>query len=284
MFFAPRCVALGLLSMTIAVTGAYSPPLFASRALPSAVVSNHRQMWRVLRGGEQEGPEDSDMEEEQQGRTLHLEVEQAKEEPPESPTTKVSSPKFAMLTTSLASVGKIYSQQLELRPIATKSITAGLIFGLSDYLAQRIDRTEKKEKLNVTRTLASALVGFLYFGPAAHYWYEMIFYLLPGTSLISTLQKAFWGQVIFGPSFTCIFFAAGLLQSGTFSLANLWAKIRSDLPGAWLAGAGFWPLVDIISFSVVPIKWIPLFVNFCSMIWTIYLSIVSNRSTSTKST
>jgi protein Mpv17 len=276
--FAPRCVALGLLSLTIAVTGAYSP-LFASRALPSAAGSNNRQMWRVLRGGEQEDPADTGIEEEHVDRGLHLGVEQAKEEPPESATTKVWSPKFAMITTSLASFGKIYSQQLEQRPIATKSVTAGLIFGLSDYLAQRIERTEKKEKLNLTRMLASTLVGLLYFGPAAHYWYELIFALLPGTGLISTLQKAFWGQALFGPAFTCIFFAAGLLQSGTFSFGSLWAKIRSDLPGAWLAGAGFWPLVDIISFSVVPIKWIPLFVNFCSLLWTIYLSIVSNRST-----
>lgn len=275
---APRFVALGLLSLTIAVTGAYSP-LFASRALPSAAGSNNRQMWRVLRGGEQEDPADADMEGVQEERVLHQEVEQALKEPPESPTTKVSSPKFAMITTSLASFGKIYSQQLEQRPIATKSITAGLIFGLSDYLAQRIERKEGKEKLNLTRMLASTLVGLLYFGPAAHYWYEMIFYLLPGTGLISTLQKAFWGQVIFGPSFTCIFFAVGLLQSGTFSFGSLWAKIRSDLPGAWLAGVGFWPLIDVISFSLVPIKWIPLFINFASLIWTIYLSTVSNRST-----
>jgi hypothetical protein len=38
-------------------------------------------------------------------------------------------------------------------------------------------------------------------------------------------------------------------------------KIRSDLPGAWLAGAGFWPLVSFVSYSVVPVKWIPLFIN-----------------------
>jgi protein Mpv17 len=275
---APRCVALGLLSLTIAVTGAYSP-LLASRALPYAAGSNNRQIWRVLRGGEQEDPADAGMEEEQEERVLHLAVEKEKVDPPQSPTKKLSSPKFAMITTSLASFGKIYSQQLEQRPIATKSVTAGLIFGLSDYLAQRIERTEKKEKLNLTRMLASTLVGLLYFGPAAHYWYEMIFNLLPGTGLVSTLQKAFWGQAVFGPSFTCIFFAVGLLQSGTFSFGSWWAKIRSDLPGAWLAGTGFWPLVDIISFSVVPIKWIPLFINFCSLIWTIYLSTVSNRST-----
>jgi protein Mpv17 len=105
----------------------------------------------------------------------------------------------------------------------------------------------------------------------------MIFQVLPGTSLVSTLQKAALGQLFFGPSFTCIFFATSLVQQGTFSLSSWGKKIRSDLPGAWAAGLGFWPLVDLVSYSTVPKNWIPLFVNACSLVWTIYLSTVANR-------
>ncbi len=98
----------------------------------------------------------------------------------------------------LATVGKRYSQQLELRPILTKSYTAGLIFGLSDFFAQKIERSNDANgasgQIDWIRTLASTLVGLLYFGPAAHYWYEWIFRLLPATTLVSTLHKAFWGQ------------------------------------------------------------------------------------------
>jgi len=83
--------------------------------------------------------------------------------------------------------------------------------------------------------------------------------------------------VLFGPSFTCIFFATILMQSGDFSLKNWLQKIRADLPGAWLAGIGYWPIVDLLSYSVVPVKWIPLFVNGASFIWTIYLSLVANK-------
>jgi len=184
----------------------------------------------------------------------------------------------------LATAGRIYTQQLDKFPIVTKSYTAGLIFGLSDYIAQTIEKTDEKSKLDKTRLVATTLVGLLYFGPAAHYWYEIIFRLLPGSSLWSTLQKAFWGQVIFGPSFTCIFFATSLLQSGQFSLGAWGQKIKTNLPGAWLAGVGFWPLVDLISYSMIPVKWIPLFINMCSLVWTVYLSIVSNRSSRKQST
>lgn len=186
-------------------------------------------------------------------------------------------PKLSALTTAAVGLGKVYSQQLELRPIVTKSWTAGLIFALSDYVAQRIEKSKEEKQFDRTRLIVSTLIGAIYFAPAAHYWYEAIFRFLPGKGLFSTLQKAALGQAIFGPSFTCIFFAASLIQTGTFSLSRWGAKIRSDLPGAWLAGSCFWPFVDVISYSLVPINMIPLFVNMCSLVWTIYLSLVANQ-------
>lgn len=217
------------------------------------------------------------------------------ESPADSETTIATSTKTATATAlsptvvgkaiaALACVGKCYSQQLELRPILTKSYTAGLIFGLSDYFAQKIERSNdvngSSGKLDWTRTTVSILVGLLYFGPAAHYWYEWIFRLLPATTLLSTLYKAFWGQVLFGPSFTCIFFATILIQSGDFSIKIWWEKILKDLPGAWLAGVGYWPLVDFLSYSIIPVKWIPLFINMASFLWTIYLSLLANKKAS----
>ena len=78
-----------------------------------------------------------------------------------------------------------YSSLLEKTPIFTKSATAGLIFAASDVLAQRIERNaDKGGKLEKTRTITASLVGFLYFGPAAHFWYEHIFILFPGTTVL----------------------------------------------------------------------------------------------------
>ncbi|EED88887.1 hypothetical protein THAPSDRAFT_37516, partial [Thalassiosira pseudonana CCMP1335] len=179
-----------------------------------------------------------------------------------------------------------YTHQLAARPIFTKSMTAGIIFGLSDWCAQLIEKdddgaTEKKD-IVFSRVLTAFLVGLLFFGPAANAWYTMIFKILPSTSLISTLQKAALGQIIFGPAFSCVFFGAGMIQSGTFSFGGWVEKIKQDLPGVWASGLGFWPLVDFISYKVIPVQWIPLFVNFCSFVWTIYLSLVANDSKSAK--
>lgn len=181
----------------------------------------------------------------------------------------------------LLSLGKQYSAALDRAPILTKSITAGCIFALSDYLAQRLENKQGKNKFDWPRTFTSAAVGLFCFGPAAHAWYQMIFRVFPGTGLLSTLQKASMGQLFFGPSFTCIFFAASLLQTGQFSLGSWFRKIRSDLPGTWVSGLCFWPLVDLVSYSLIPVQFIPLFVNICSLLWTIYLSSVANRAART---
>jgi hypothetical protein len=182
-----------------------------------------------------------------------------------------------LLLAPIFALGKHYSTSLENFPILTKSITAGCIFAFSDYLAQTMEKKDRNS-IDWRRLATSAAVGLCCFGPAAHFWYAMVFRVFPATGLVSTLQKASLGQLFFGPSFTCVFFAASLLQTGQFSLSSWLRKIRTDLPGTWVSGLGFWPLVDLVSYSLVPVSYIPLFVNVCSLIWTIYLSSVSNRA------
>ena len=224
--------------------------------------------FHIPRGGSTDGEESEDA-------TLSSETVQT-----ETPVKRCSNALAIVspILASLQSAGGAYSNALVAYPILTKSLTACATFFFSDFTAQKIEGSEEdKSSHDWKRTLTSAAVGLLYFGPAAHAWYEMIFKLLPGTSLFSTLQKAMLGQVIFGPAFTCVFFAVSLMQSGTFTMGNWVSKIKVDLPGAWIAGVGFWPAVDFISYAYVPIKYIPLFINLCSFVWTIYLSIVANK-------
>jgi Mpv17 / PMP22 family len=181
-----------------------------------------------------------------------------------------------------------YSATLVAYPILTKSLTAGVVFVLADYLAQCLQRiktqpsssknlSKKPGNTNWTRVWANGAVGLLYFGPASHAWVDLMFWLFPGTSLFSNLQKAAAGVMVFGPSFTCLFFAVNLMQARAFNFGRWLQKIRRDLPGAMVAEIGFWPTVDLISFSLIPPIWIPFFMNICTLLWTIYLSILSNQ-------
>ncbi|KAL7446032.1 hypothetical protein ACHAXH_009846 [Discostella pseudostelligera] len=200
-------------------------------------------------------------------------------------------PTLSSVSSLLKSAGSFYARSLTLYPILTKSLTAGIIFGFSDWVAQLIEQKNQDGTTTTTtsssapdgrsRILASFLVGTLFFGPAAHAWYAAIFTLLPSTTLPSTLTKAALGQVIFGPCFTCVYFLANMLSRPngfqSFTLSSYKNKIISDLPSVWMSGLGFWPLVDLLGYAYVNPKYMPLYVNGASFVWTVYLSGVTNK-------
>ena len=107
----------------------------------------------------------------------------------------------------------------------------------------------------------------------AHVWYAQITRLIPKNGLKEILTKALLGQIFFGPLVTIVFFAAACAQGD--GLQTLPAKIKADLRQVQIAGAGFWPFVDLISYAFIPIAYIPLFVNCASFVWTIFLSLKS---------
>lgn len=127
-----------------------------------------------LRGGEQQGEDKTTENPATESLPTKFEIDQEVLEnklEPSIPVTKSLSNAgvFAPMVSTLTSFGTVYGTSLQKRPIATKSMTAGFIFALSDYLAQRWETTDgEKKAINKTRMIVSALVGLLYFGPAAH--------------------------------------------------------------------------------------------------------------------
>ncbi len=200
-------------------------------------------------------------------------------------------PTLSSVSYLLKSAGSCYARSLTLYPILTKSFTAGVIFGFSDWVAQIIEQNKKQNGTDTaspsssggrSRIIASFLVGTLFFGPAAHAWYAAIFALLPSTTLPSTLSKAALGQVIFGPLFTCVYFLANMLSRPngfqSFTFASFKNKVVSDLPSVWTSGLGYWPLVDLIGYGYVNPNYMPLYANGASFVWTVYLSGVTNNN------
>ena len=58
-----------------------------------------------------------------------------------------------------------------------QAITAGVLAGVSDLLAQRL--SSRGTPANWRRTLSIALYGFLWAGPASHYWQQALERLFP---------------------------------------------------------------------------------------------------------
>ena len=123
-------------------------------------------------------------------------------------------------------------------------------------------------------------------------------------------------RTFFGPTITSVFFAASLISvNGLVSGLKQWcaqtsgcapvrsarararmhsplivsarivscqrerrpAKLKQDLIKTWAAGLCFWPFVDLVVYSFLPVKWIPLGYNVASFFWTIFLSLQAAR-------
>ena len=204
---------------------------------------------------------------------------------------------------ALGAAAQTYARCMDKAPLATKAATSAAIFGASDACAQKLERVKEPD---ATRLLTTTAIGGLYFAPAvlrsawenastasrwrrrdaveatqkthkkttqAHVWYAQITKLIPKNGLKEILTKALLGQIFFGPLVTIVFFAAACAQGD--GLSTLPAKIKADLLQVQIAGAGFWPFVDLISYAFIPIAYIPLFVNCASFVWTIFLSLKS---------
>ena len=176
-----------------------------------------------------------------------------------------------------ASAGAAYSMALVAKPLLTKAVTSAAIFGLSDTAAQAL--APPAAGWDGKRTVVTMLIGLVYFGPALHYYLEFITWLIPGDGIRQTLLKTLAGQLGFGPAITCIFFGAFLIaDNGLAEGLEKWpAKIRQDLLVTWASELCFWPFVDLVCYSFIPVMWIPLGYNAANFFWTIFLALQASR-------
>lgn len=72
-----------------------------------------------------------------------------------------------------------YNEVLERKPLLTKSITTGVMYGAGDAIAQYVenlnaDEKDKKELFDLKRLAVFTLFGTVIGGPAFHYWYNYL--------------------------------------------------------------------------------------------------------------
>ena len=91
-----------------------------------------------------------------------------------------------------------YSHQLHLRPLATKMVTSGILFGIGDLVSQYYTNMAKSKKqgfhsnvvFNFQRTLLFASFGCFMAAPVLNFHYGTLLpFIRPGTDMASTLVK-----------------------------------------------------------------------------------------------
>jgi len=193
-----------------------------------------------------------------------------------------------------------YQGCLHAHPFKTKALTTACITGLSDVLLQLYEHNSSKKtslarrhdacadvrpaswlnridlpQLNPIRVLTLSAVGLVYSGPLNHFWFAALEKCVRIRHQVgAAVIKLAFDQMMFVP----VAISGYMITRGIFeqkSLPQIHTQLEEKL---WLAATQawqFWPVVNMISFSIIPVIYRVLFGNLCAVFWNAKLSAIS---------
>ncbi|XP_057959887.1 peroxisomal membrane protein PMP22 [Malania oleifera] len=173
-----------------------------------------------------------------------------------------------------------YLLQLQLHPLRTKAITAGVLAGCSDAIAQKISGIKR---LQVRRLLLLVLYGLLYSGPFGHFLHKLMDILFKGKKGNKTTAKKVLLEQLTSSPWNNMFFMMyyGLVVEGR----SWWfakSKVRKDYPSVQLTAWRFWPIVNWVNYQYMPLQFRVLFHSFVASCWSIFLNLKARSSVAIK--
>jgi Mpv17 / PMP22 family len=191
-----------------------------------------------------------------------------------------------------------YMTRLTENPICTKSISAGLIAAVADYVAQWLEhlmRPSEKTPVDQSsllvvcsiygrysrrRGISTLVDGLLISGPLMHFAYEFMESILPiangAAAMVHVLADSVFIDSILVAS---RFFTTGLMEG--LSLQHLLPQFRSayipSLKASWVTSMLLSPL-QFSCFRFLPLSVRVLSVNILDVIWDAVISFMTHRS------
>lgn len=166
---------------------------------------------------------------------------------------------------------KGYLLQLQKNPLRTKAITAGVLAGVSDSVAQKISGIKK---LQLRRLLLLMLYGFAYAGPFGHFLHKLMDRIFKGKKGNTTVAKKVILEQLTSSPWNNLFFMMyyGLVVEGRpWSLVK--TKVRKDYPTIQLTAWRFWPIVGWVNYQYMPLQFRVIFHSFVASCWGIFLNL-----------
>jgi len=208
-----------------------------------------------------------------------------------------------------------YRRFLHAHPLKTKALTSSFITGLADVGLQLYEQNSNKlgvvekhhqqpeldiastlsggqdtcrnvrvasgfwhfSQLEWSRTLTLAAVGLLYSGPVGHLWFNTLEKLVRTQhQVLSVTLKLLIDQLMYAPVAISGYLVVRSILEGR-SGPQIRAKLEEKVVPATQAAWQFWPFVNLVSFSVVPVIYRVLFGNACAIYWNARLSAISTE-------
>ncbi|XP_072999981.1 peroxisomal membrane protein PMP22-like [Typha latifolia] len=173
-----------------------------------------------------------------------------------------------------------YMLQLQLHPLRTKAITAGVLAGISDSTAQKLSGIPR---IQLRRLLLKVLFGFAYGGPFGHFLHKLLDIIFKGKRDTKTVaKKVLLEQLTSSPWNNLLF----LFYFGLVVERRPWPqvknKIKKEYPSVQLTSWMFWPVVGWINHRYMPLQFRVVFHSFVACSWGIFLNLRARAIASSK--
>uniref|UniRef100_A0A4X1UTU8 PGAM family member 5, mitochondrial serine/threonine protein phosphatase n=2 Tax=Sus scrofa TaxID=9823 RepID=A0A4X1UTU8_PIG len=150
-----------------------------------------------------------------------------------------------------------YLRLLRLYPVLTKAATSGILSALGNFLAQMIEKKQKKEscsqKLDVNGPLRYAIYGFFFTGPLSHFFYLFLEHWIPPEAPWASVQRLLLDRLLFAPAFLLLFFLIMNFLEGK-DFAAFVAKMKRGFWPALQMNWRVWTPVQFINVNYVPLQ------------------------------
>ena len=185
-------------------------------------------------------------------------------------------------------VAATYSRILGKWPLATKSISSGILFGLGDGCAQYIQRVDDKE-IDIRRLLAFSSYGLCVHAPTQHLWFA---WLEKNVAAGASWSAKPMQQALCRVFAQTIFYAPASI-AGVFGWMGLFASNRSAqevLPliappvvfPVWATGTVFWVPYMVFIFRYISLQSRVVATSIGNILWSTFLSYKSSLQNSDK--
>ena len=188
-----------------------------------------------------------------------------------------------------------YLNVLKKRPLATKCITAGVLFASGDIIAQTLlvpaphsdSPNASPVPVNVSKTkntfdwqglLSFSAFGCLFYAPSNHSWFAWMERSIATTKyyqtrpMLQALLRVSLHSVIYAPfSIICLFVWMGVTQGNSTSAIQASIAPHKIFP-IWWTGGIFWIPTMLSIYRFVPLHLRVLATSTANVFWTTYLS------------
>ena len=202
------------------------------------------------------------------------------------------SPSHSFGITSLGSPLSLYKQALAAKPLITNMVTAGSLSVMSDSITQKAEKmgtdpnNAESHSHNYYRSATMFVYGLFVSGWFVSEWFKILNRWIPtdaSSNLLLVIKKVVVNQICMSPILNSLFFIwVGATRGGLDTNIQdktelILRKITQDLVPTMKRSCGYWGVINIANFSVIPQRYQLLFTNIGFVLWFAYLSFVGYR-------